>query len=93
VLAAQIDRTSTDPRADGIAAGLDWGRELAREVAENRAAVDTGTAPDTDTNAEAASPDAATAPTLDAAPEPTPAEETLALLDNLGFAPEPTSPR
>src|SRR5699024_2014141 len=37
VLAAQIDRTSTDPRADGIAAGLDWGRELAREVAQNRA--------------------------------------------------------
>src|SRR5699024_10800899 len=32
VLAAHIDRTSANPREDGIAAGVDWGRDLAREA-------------------------------------------------------------
>lgn len=31
-LAAHIDRTSSDPRRDAIAAGRSWGRELAQEV-------------------------------------------------------------
>lgn len=74
VLAAQIDRTSTHPRADGIAAGLDWGRDLAREVAQTRADAHEGTGE----SLEFESAEAATA-----------AEETLALLKNLGFAPEP----
>lgn len=94
VLAAQIDRTSTDPRADGIAAGLDWGRELAREVAETRAeaneptiaeAVSPASASPAPSNAAASSDSVASPGTP---PEPTPAEETLALLDTLGFAPE-----
>lgn len=66
VLAAQIDRTSPNPRADGIAAGIDWGRDLARGVAEMRV------------DAEEAAPAESTA-----------TDETLALLDSLGFAPEP----
>src|SRR5699024_902854 len=37
-LAAHIDRTSASPREDGIAAGLDWGRQLARDTAEAQAA-------------------------------------------------------
>src|SRR5699024_5927076 len=40
VLAAHIDRTSANPREDGIAAGIDWGRDLAREAAEERAAAE-----------------------------------------------------
>ena len=52
VLAAQIDRTSMNPRADGIAAGLDWGRDLAREVAQNRADAEEHTPADERTPAE-----------------------------------------
>jgi predicted ArsR family transcriptional regulator len=74
VLAAQIDRTSIDPRADGISAGLEWGRDLAREVTENRAA--SGMQAQDHTFAEATSP----------------ADETLALLEDLGFAPEAVPP-
>src|SRR5699024_9993433 len=76
VLAAHIDRTSANPREDGIAAGIDWGRDLAREAAEERAAAEAGPA-DGDA-ASSSAPEGISA-----------AEETVTLLDELGFAPEP----
>ena len=90
VLAAQIDRTSADPCADGIAAGLDWGRELAREVAETRADADEttlaeavspapvpGSAPSTAAPSTAAA-SSDSAPASDSASSGTPSEPTPA---------------
>src|SRR5699024_21985 len=89
VLAAHIDRTSANPREDGIAAGIDWGRDLAREAAEERAAAEAEPGDEVDpadAEAEPADGDAASS----SAPEGiSAAEETVTLLDELGFAPEP----
>jgi predicted ArsR family transcriptional regulator len=61
-LAAAIHRTSSDPRADGIEAGTEWGHALAR------------------TKQEEAAPGAVEA-----------RQRVVALLTDLGFAPEPLS--
>ena len=58
-LAAHIHRTSSDPRADAVAAGRAWGRELARK---------------------AGAPDASGAAAA--------RRKVVALLDDVGFAPE-----
>ena len=55
-LAASIHRTSPTPREDAVAAGVDWGRELARAAGRHGGS---------------------------------PAEDVLALLTELGFAPRP----
>lgn len=61
-LAAHIHRTSDSPRGDGIAAGLEWGHQLAADF--NNEDSDAGAHSDT-----------------------TAQEQTVSLLDELGFAP------
>ena len=81
-LAAQIARSSRQPRSDSIEAGRTWGRDLIRG---GRAKV----APDGTTAADSTSADPA-APETPATPAP-PAiaarREVVGLLDDLGFAP------
>lgn len=75
-LAAHIHRTSNEPRSDGIAAGLDWGRELAEDFAASGRG---------DGSADPGSGAGALAEhDVDAR------EKTLALLADLGF--DPTTP-
>nr|WP_281389038.1 helix-turn-helix domain-containing protein [Brevibacterium renqingii] len=74
VLAAHIARTSANPREDGIAAGIGWGRDLAREAAETRAEADAS---------EGGAARSAAVEQISAV------AETVTLLDELGFAPEP----
>lgn len=64
-LAAHIHRTSYSPRGDGIAAGLEWGHQLAADYVGSGNENSGGGAPK-DTTAQ---------------------DQTVALLDELGFAP------
>ncbi|WP_298416367.1 helix-turn-helix domain-containing protein [Brevibacterium sp.] len=88
VLAAHIDRTSANPREDGIAAGVDWGRDLAREAAEDRAAAESVPGDEADPVDAEAEPGGAAA-SSSAFEGISAAAETVTLLDELGFAPEP----
>jgi predicted ArsR family transcriptional regulator len=89
VLAAHIDRTSANPREDGIAAGVDWGRDLAREAAEDRAAAESVPGDEADPVDAEAEPGDGAAASSSAFEGISAAAETVTLLDELGFAPEP----
>jgi len=89
VLADQIARTSPDPRADALAAGERWGREL---VGASDAGADGTTAGDTAATPRKAAPRPAShrpSPASDATPDAAArARRTVVeLLDRLGFAP------
>jgi predicted ArsR family transcriptional regulator len=72
-LAAQIARTSRQPRADSIEAGRAWGRDLVRRSQVAAAPTDEGSVPS-----------AAIAPSALSA-----RREVVTLLEELGFAPSP----
>lgn len=77
-LAAYIHRTSDSPRGDGIAAGLEWGHQLAADFGNG------GSGAGADNEASGAGThNGTTAQEQD----PTAQEQTLSLLDELGFAP------
>lgn len=83
-LAAQIARTSANPRADSIEAGRDWGRALVRrsepDIAEGR-----GVRPETEKVASASS---ASSPS-GASSDKDARRGVVRLLADLGFAPAP----
>jgi predicted ArsR family transcriptional regulator len=83
-LAAQIDRTSRQPRADSIEAGRMWGRELVRRSPANEAPDRTAAAPPAQGAVAREGPGRSTPR---AATAISARREVVTLLEELGFAP------